>query len=80
MEAISAVIGEPDVKVITTIYTIPVAYNGEMYEFACWVSKNNLITDALPVISSTELRRGRMRKAELAQLIPLVEDKVKSIF
>jgi len=74
------VIGEPDVKVITTIYTIPVAYNGEMYEFACYVSKNNLITDALPVISSVELRRGRLKKAELAEIIPLVEDKIRTKF
>ena len=73
------IIGTPEARICETVYVTSVAYNGQMLEFSSWVRKNPLILDGLAVIANTELRSGKLKRCEIAELIPLVEEKLKEI-
>ena len=73
------VIGKPEPRISETVYVTSVAYNGQMIEFSTWVRKNPLILDGVAVISATEIRSGKLKRAELAELVPLVEEKVREL-
>ena len=70
------IVGNAEARRIETIYTTPVAYMGEMYEFASWVVKNPLLSDHPAVLTFTELRSGKMKKEDMQRIIPLVNEKV----
>jgi hypothetical protein len=73
------IIGTPEARICETVYVTSVAHDGQMLEFSSWVRKNPLILDGIAVVTNTELRSGKLKRAELAVLIPLVEEKVKEI-
>ena len=70
------IIGTPEKRASQTFYTLSVAYDSEIYEFAVTITHNVLINTGKSFVSDVHLRQGKLKKAELQMLSEVVEKKM----